>query len=202
MISYIKGSLEHIGEDTIVIDNNGRGYEIRIPFSVIPELPPIGEEIKIHTYLYVREDAMLLYGFLSGDDLDVFKKLLTVNGIGPKGALGILSTVTPDELRFAIIADDDKTIAKAPGIGKKTAQRLIIDLKDKLKLKDYENSVSNEVNTNNMTEGLHDIRNEAIQALISLGYTNTEAVKVVRNIKDYNTVEDIIKQALKQLAIL
>lgn len=201
MVSYIKGTLEFVGEDIIIIEANQIGYEIRIPLSMISNLPSVGDTIKIHTYLYVREDAMMLYGFITKDDLDVFKKLITVNGIGPKGALGILSTITPDELRFAIIADDVKTISKAPGIGKKTAQKLILDLKDKLKLKDYTDALSAEVsdtyvNTNS------DLRNDAIQALVSLGYTSTEAVKAIRTIEimETTTVEDIIKAALKKLA--
>lgn len=197
MISYIKGKLEYIGEDLIVVDNNDIGYEIRIPLSVISNLPHIGEDIKIYTYLYVREDAMILFGFLSMDDIDVFKKLLSVNGIGPKGALGILSTIAPDDLRYAIICDDVAAISKAPGIGKKTAQKLILDLKDKLKLKDYTEAISSEVE-NAVTNT--DNKNEAIQALIALGYNNTEAVKAIRHIKEYTSTEDLIKKALKELA--
>lgn len=164
-------------------------------------LPSIGENVKMHTYLYVREDAMLLYGFLTRDDLEVFKKLITVNGIGPKGALGVLSTITPDELRFAVIADDVKTISKAPGIGKKTAQKLILELKDKLKLKDYMDNVSAEVDDSQVPLS-STVKNDAIAALVALGYTSTEAVKAVRtiNITETTTVEDIIKGALGKLA--
>ena len=200
MISYIKGTLEYIGEDFIIIESQNIGYEIKISMSAIQNLPSIGESIKIHTYLYVREDAMLLYGFLTRDDLEIFKKLITVNGIGPKGALGVLSTITPDELRFAIIADDVKTISKAPGIGKKTAQKLILELKDKLKLKDYMDSVTTEVD-NSVTLSSN-IKNDAISALVTLGYTSTEAVKVIRtiNITETTTIEEIIKSALGKLA--
>ena len=203
MISYIKGILEYVGEDFIIIESNNIGYEIRIPLSVISHLPMIGNDIKIHTYLYVREDAMLLYGFITRDDLEVFKKLITVNGIGPKGALGILSTITPDELRFAIIADDVGTISKAPGIGKKTAQKLILDLKDKLKLKDYTDSVASEIDQVR-TDSVSDIRNDAIGALVSLGYSSTEAVKVIRSVDmtQITTVEELIKAGLKKLSTL
>lgn len=200
MISYIKGTLDYIGEDFIIIESQNIGYEIKISMSAIQNLPSIGESIKIHTYLYVREDAMLLYGFLTRDDLEIFKKLITVNGIGPKGALGVLSTITPDELRFAIIADDVKTISKAPGIGKKTAQKLILELKDKLKLKDYMDSVTTEVDDSVTLPS--NIKNDAISALVTLGYTSTEAVKVIRtiNITETTTIEEIIKSALGKLA--
>ncbi|GKX30052.1 Holliday junction ATP-dependent DNA helicase RuvA [Vallitalea longa] len=201
MISYIKGTLEYIGDDFIIIEAQNIGYEIKISISAMQNLPSIGESVKMHTYLYVREDAMLLYGFLTRDDLEVFKKLITVNGIGPKGALGVLSTITPDELRFAVIADDVKTISKAPGIGKKTAQKLILELKDKLKLKDYMDNVSSEVDNSQVTLS-STVKNDAIAALVALGYTSTEAVKAVRtvNITETTTVEEIIKGALGKLA--
>lgn len=202
VISYIKGTLEYIGDDSIIVDVGGIGYEIRIPMSAMQSLPSIGEVVKMHTYLYVRDDAMLLYGFITRDDLEVFKKLITVSGIGPKGALGVLSTITPDELRFAIIADDVKTISKAPGIGKKTAQKLIIELKDKLKLKDYVDSISSEVNEQGQMALTSDVKNDAIAALVALGYSSTEAVKAVRllAISESTTVEEVIKGALGKLA--
>lgn len=202
MIAYIKGILELIGEDSIIIDFNNMGYEIKIPLSILPQLPSIGAEVKIFTYLYVREDAMLLYGFLTSDDLNVFKLLLTVNGIGPKGALAILSALTPDALRFAVVTGDDIAISKAPGIGKKTAQRLIIDLKDKLKLRDYGDVISKEAQAYTLNLEMNDSIHEAIAALITLGYSNTEAVKATKGLNEYNNVEDILKHALKQLARL
>lgn len=202
MIAYVKGTLEAVGDDCIIIDNNNLGYEVRIPTSLIPQLPGIGEEMKIFTYLYVREDAMQLYGFVSEDDLNVFKLLLTVSGIGPKGALGILSSLSADQLRYAILMNDDTAITKAPGVGKKTAQRLIIDLKDKLKMKDFDNLTAPESLSPTHNANLSDMMSEAVQALISLGYSNSEAVKVTKAIKTYDCVEDILKQALKQLARL
>jgi Holliday junction DNA helicase RuvA len=202
LISYIKGTLEFIGDDFIIIESGSIGYEIKISMSTIQNLPCISENIKMYTYLYVREDAMLLYGFMTRDDLEVFKKLITVNGIGPKGALGVLSTITPDELRFAIIADDVKTISRAPGIGKKTAQKLILELKDKLKLKDYSDSVGAEIEDNSQLALTSNAKNDAIAALVSLGYTSTEAIKAVRmlEIAETTTAEDIIKGALGKLA--
>lgn len=202
MIAYIKGTLELINEDSIIMDNNGLGYEIKIPLSILPELPAIGDTFKAFTYLYVREDAMMLYGFLSQDDLNIFKLLLTVNGIGPKGALAILSAMSTDALRMAVISGDDNAIAKAPGVGKKTAQRLIIDLKDKLKFSDFDHF--NQSNATNIGQTFieKDMISEAIAALITLGYSNSEAVKATKGLKDVDTVEEVLKHALKQLARL
>lgn len=199
MIAYVKGRLETVGEDYIIVDQGGIGYEIKVPASLFGMLPQIGEEVKIHTYLYVREDAMVLYGFWTEDDLFVFKLLLTVSGIGPKGALAILSAVTPNELRFAVVTNDDKTIAKAPGIGKKTAQKLILDLKDKLKVKDFAKATEMEISQANIPVQM-DIASEAIAALAALGYSQSEATKVVYSIKGCETVEELLKASLKALA--
>ncbi|WP_312494638.1 Holliday junction branch migration protein RuvA [Anaerosporobacter sp.] len=205
MISFIKGELDSIYEDGIVIENGGIGYDIKVPLSVMNELPSTGEEVKIYTYLYVREDILCLYGFLSRDDLQVFKLLITVNGIGPKGALGILSTISPDDLRFAVLADDAKAIAKAPGIGAKTASKLILELKDKLKLEDaFEQKLSKVSMDSPGAASETNAKNEAIQALVALGYTNTEALKAVRGIEitpDMET-EDILKLSLKKISLL
>lgn len=206
MISYIKGELAEVMEQTIVLECSGIGYEIAVPLSTLSELPPAGNEVKIHTYLYVREDAVNLYGFLTKEDLYVFKLLIGVNGIGPKGALGILSAITPDELRFAILADDVKTIAKAPGIGNKTAQKLIIELKDKLKLSDvFEQSLESGAKSVKLSENADmDIRSEAVQALASLGYSLSEATKAVGKVEidSETTVEQLLKAALKKISII
>lgn len=202
MISYIKGELTEVFEEIIVVESNGIGYNVRVPASLLSRIPMVGTELKVFTYLYVREDAMNLYGFLTRDDLDIFKLLITVNGIGPKGALGILSTITPDELRFAVLADDVKLISSAPGIGSKTAQKLIIELKDKLKLEDaFEKKL-----THNNEELLHnsDGKNEAIQALVALGYGSAEAIKAVKQVEELENKdsESILKEALKKLTFL
>ncbi len=205
MYSYIKGELsEIVAENHIVVENGGIGYNIYIPGQVLSLLPGVGEEVKIYTYLCVREDAFILYGFLTRDDLNVFKLLIGVSGIGPKGALAILSVMSTDDLRFAVLSDDAKAIAKAPGVGNKTAQRLIIELKDKLSLEDaFEQKLSHtqEAVSGN---GLKGIRNEAVEALVSLGYSSSEALKVLRDIEitEDSSVEDILKQALKQMAFL
>lgn len=206
MISYIKGELTEVSEEGIIIEANGLGYEVRMPLSSLDGLPKTGSTIKIYTYLYVREDAIGLFGFLTRDDLKVFKLLITVNGIGPKGALGILSAITPDDLRFAVLSDDVKTIAKAPGIGSKTASKLIIELKDKLKLEDaFEQKLMNQLEGQMQIQGAGtvaaDVRKEAIEALVVLGYSPTDAAKVVRSveIKAEMTAEDILKLSLKSL---
>ena len=131
MIAYVKGIVADIAEDNAVIEVNGMGYNVRISADTAARMPGVGETVKLYTYTSVREDAIQLFGFLSGNDLAVFKKCITVNGIGPKGALAILSVLDADSLRFAIMSGDVKTICKAPGIGARTAERLILELKDK-----------------------------------------------------------------------
>ena len=125
MISFVKGKVADISENSLVVENGGIGYEIYMTGQDLRKAR-VGEEKKINTFLYVREDILQLYGFFSKDDLGMFRLLLGVNGVGPKGALGILSGISADELRFAVLSDDVKTISKAPGIGKKTAQKMIL----------------------------------------------------------------------------
>lgn len=203
MISYIKGELAEVYEDMIVLENQNMGYNIRVPASVAAQMPRVGEEVKVYTYLYVREDAINLFGFLTRDDLNIFKMLLNVSGIGPKGALGILSTITPDDLRFAVLSDDVNTIKSCPGIGAKTAQKLIIELKDKINLEEtFETAMQN-----NQVSGGADImsvRDDAIQALVALGYSSREAIAAVKRIDDVENKdsEQVLKEALRQLAIL
>lgn len=203
MYSYIRGPLAEVEFDHVVIDVYGVGYTIYIPTNCIEYLPGIGEECKIHTYLYVREDAMMLYGFLTKDDLDLFKQLISVSGIGPKGALGILSALSADDLRFAILAGDSKAIAKAPGIGAKTAQRVILELKDKMSLEDaFEKKLDHEkvmvASANNQ------VKNDAVLALTALGYSSTESLKAVSKVEitDDMDVEAVLKLALKQMAFI
>ena len=198
MISYIKGELADVFDGGIVVEANGIGYGIFISGRVANLLPPMGSEVKIHTYLNVREDAMQLFGFLTRDDLEIFRLLIGVNGIGPKGALGILSALSADELRFAVIAGDVKAITKAPGIGKKTAERLLIELKDKLSAEEVlERSVSG---GGEWTENETDVQKEAVQALVALGYSSTESMQAVKKTGLQNaSVEEILKQALKKM---
>jgi len=204
MISFVKGQLCEIRENSMILEVGGIGYHIFAPLSTIERLPSVGDTVKIYTYLYVREDALNLYGFITQDDLHVFKLLITVNGIGPKGALGILSVLTTDDLRFAVLSDDSKTIAKAPGIGSKTASKLILELKDKLKLEDaFEQRLEQSLLNKSQVSDAKDIRNEAIQALVALGYSNTDASKAVRMVEltEDITVEDILKRSLKNISL-
>ena len=204
MYAYIKGILAEITEDAIIVENQGIGYEIAVPGQVFDYLPSVGEEVKIYTYHYVREDAILLYGFLTKEDVRIFKMLIGVSGIGPKGALSILSVLSTDDLRFAILGDDAKAIAKAPGVGAKTAQRVIIELKDKLSLEDaFEQKLANQAQKAELNPAVG-VKNEALLALTSLGYSQSEALKVLQGIEisPDDQVEDVLKMALKQMAFL
>ena len=204
MIAFITGELCDAGQDTIVVACHGIGYEIQIPVSVAQVLPDPGNVVKIYTYTYVREDALGLFGFLTQDDLKIFKLLITVNGVGPKAALAILSAMTADELRFAILAEDAKAIAKAPGIGPKTAKRMIIELKDKLNLESMiEGHGDAEMSLSDPGDAAANVRDEVIMALTALGYGNTEAVRAVRAVSgaDEMDSETLLKQALKKIMI-
>lgn len=203
MYSYIKGELVEILDDIIVVEAGQIGYNIHIPASMIDNFTGTGQEVKIYTYLQVKEDDMQLYGFLTRDDLNIFKLLLGVNGIGPKGALAVLSVMTPDDLRFAVLGEDSKAIAKAPGIGNKTAQRVILELKDKLSLEDaFEAKTAHVADAN--TNSLSSVKNEAVQALVALGYSSSEALKAINGVEltEDITVEEVLKEALKQMAFL
>jgi Holliday junction DNA helicase RuvA len=201
MIGYLKGELAEIKESYVVLEVGNIGYEVYLPTSAIMELPSKGSTIKLYTYLHVREDAIGLFGFLTKDDLEMFKLLITVNGIGPKGALGILSAISADEIRFAVLAEDVKTIAKAPGIGNKTASKLILELKDKFKLEDaFEQRILNKEEKQSGS-GIFGKREEAIQALTVLGYSGSEALKIVNqiDINETMTSEEILKLCLKKM---
>lgn len=201
MIGYLKGELAEIKESYIVLEVGNIGYEVYLPTNAIMNLPSLGSTMKLYTYLHVREDAIGLFGFLSKDDLEMFKLLITVNGIGPKGALGILSSISADEIRFAVLAEDVKTIAKAPGIGNKTASKLILELKDKFKLETaFEQRMMNQMQSND-TSGIVSKREEAAQALTVLGYSGTDALKIVNqiDITEEMTSEEILKQCLKKM---
>lgn len=201
MISYISGKLVYVEEERVIVDTQGIGYGIYMSGQSIACLPPVGETVKIHTYLNVREDAMKLYGFLTRDDLYVFQLLIGVSGIGPKGGLSILSVLSPDELRFAVMANDAKAIAKAPGIGKKTAEKLIIELKDKLRLEDLLEREPEENHPSSVSTVANQIQLDAVQALVALGYGNAESMKAVKKVEvqEDTTVEEVLKLALKNI---
>ncbi len=206
MYAYLKGTLEEIAEDNIVVEVANIGYNVKVSTTTTEVLPGIGSEVKIYTYTLVREDSFSLYGFLTRDDLEIFKKLITVNGIGPKGGLAILSVMNADALRFAIMAGDAKSIAKAPGVGNKTAERVILDLRDKISfedtlhglggpVEDAGSTLTGSAGTDNM------MRKEAIEALVALGYSASDATSAVKKVEvtEDTTVESILKAALKHM---
>ena len=202
MISYVKGPLVDIFEDTVIIEAGYIGLEIHVPFSVLDRLPGSGMETILYTNLQVREDGLCLYGFLNRQDLRMFKQLISVSGIGPKGALGVLSAMTPDDLRVAIISGDAKAISRAPGIGVKTAQRVILDLKDKIDMADVLPAQFAAAEGPEISAG--GVAKEAIEALVALGYSQTEANRAVGKVEvsDDMTSEDVLKASLKHLAFL
>ena len=199
MFSYFKGSLEEINVDFVVVENNGIGYKIFVPASVINSFPARGSEIKLFTYLHVKDDGLSLYGFLDKDSLELFRQLLGVSGVGPKGALGILSVLSPNDLRTAVLSQDAKAISKSPGIGTKTAQKVIIDLKDKVSIDDIV-----PVDDMPVADGALNVsgaKNDAIEALTALGYSVKEAKSAVMKVEDDENyaVEDYLKMALKYM---
>lgn len=204
MISYIRGELCDIEEQKAIVDVNGVGYGIYMPQQALSLLLPMGQQVKIHTYLNIREDAMQLFGFLTKEDLNVFRLLIGVNGIGPKAGLNILSCLSPDELRFAVLSGDAKAISATPGIGKKTAEKLILELKDKLNIEDMLEHAAHGGDSEDLASGTDTASNtmqaEAVQALTALGYGSAESLRAVKKSSpECSSVEDILKEALKFL---
>lgn len=202
MIAYIKGTVEEVLEDRVILEAGNMGYNIFMPMGAVEHLLHKGQEIKIHTYLNVKEDALQLFGFLTRDDLNTFKLLLGVNGIGPKAALGVLSGLSADELRFAVLADDVKTISRAPGIGKKTAQKLILELKDKFNIQEALEMKAEHVQVQGTGEAdLSDVKKEAVEALTALGYSGADALRAVKKVEltPDMSVETLLKMALKNM---
>ena len=201
MIGYVKGILEEIEEDCVIVDVNGLGIRILTGGALASQMLVPGSEVKIYTYTYVKEDAFQLYGFISKDELSLFKKLITVSGIGPKGAASILSAFSAEDLRYAIYAGDIKTISKAPGIGKKTAERLVLELKDKVELDYQADTLMGQLADETVGSTEPNNRKDAIDALTALGYSSIDAAKAVKQ-ADPNAdmdAEDILKAALKYL---
>jgi len=204
MIGYVKGTLEEIEENAVILDVGGMGIRVYISGGFLCQLPSYGTEMKIYTYTNVKEDSFTLYGFRNKDELELFKKLISVSGIGPKGGLAILSVMSADDLRFAIYSGDVKSISKAPGIGKKTAERVVLELKDKVSLAD--NSADNllseigRADDNAMSE-FAGKRKDAIDALTALGYSGTDAARAVKQVNptEEMSVEEILKASLRFL---
>ncbi len=210
MIHFIHGTLSDVAEGLVVVEAAGVGYGIHVPASVIGALPPIGEDIKIYTYFSLTQNGVDLYGFLSPEDRAMFTMLLTVSGIGPKGALGILSALTPDDLRMAIVTGDSKAISRAPGVGNKTAQRVVLELKDKLDASEVFSSALDHGHGGaaavdaGAAAGVYGAQKEAVEALVALGYSNVEASRAVKKVElsEGMTVDQILKASLKNLNFL
>ena len=196
MYAYIYGQIIEKEPENLVVEANQIGYNIHIAPGMVPRFPEVGQMAKIYTYTSVREDAFWLYGFTSKDELNLFKLLITVSGIGPKGAMGILSVMDVETLRLAILSQDAKTIAKAPGVGAKSASRIVLELKDKVKPEDVIGSSQSEDSS-----AASVIRQEASEALVALGYTVSDAYRVLQQIEitDETIVEDVIKAALRKM---
>ncbi len=198
MFAYIKGSLEVKTTGYVVIDVNGVGYKIFMSETAIEKIGEIGEIVKVHTYLRVREDDMSLYGFNTNEELRMFELLLQVSGIGAKSAITILSNITPSSFALAVITNDVAKIKALPGIGPKTAQRIILELKDKIKT---EEAISEDKSININEQVIDNEKiSEAISALQVLGYSRKEIEKAIQKVDNSLTVEEIIKIGLKNLA--
>lgn len=199
MISYLRGTLIENTIEYTVLEVGGIGYKVLTPATVALSLNQTGSEIKLFTYLHVREDILQLYGFLQKEDLNSFELLLSVSGIGPKGALAILSFLSSERLYSAILNEDIGLLSKVPGIGKKTAQRMVLELKDKVKKLSIGTDIAQKDEIPSLYEEFED---DAIEALIALGYQRNEAVKAVGKAKgsEYKNSQDLIKGALKELA--
>ncbi len=201
MIYYIRGILTEYTEEGVVLEAGGVGYQITVPTSLLAELPSPGEEVKLYTYYQVAEDAEKLFGFATREERTLFTQLIKVNGIGPRLAVSVMSVMSPDALRLAVISGDVKAIAQAPGMGKKTAEKLILELKDKIDAAQVLNAVQPPA-AGGSAVVLSDAFSEAVAALQSLGYSSSEALKTVRSLDaaDDWTVDEILQAAFRKLA--
>ena len=198
MYAYIYGKIIEKEPENLIIEAGSIGYNIHIAPGMVSRFPEIGQMAKVYTYTSVREDAFWLYGFTSKDELNLFKLLITVSGIGPKGAMGILSVMDVDTLRLAILSQDAKMIAKAPGVGAKSASRIVLELKDKVKPEDVIGQAAKEEGESSAATI---VRQEASEAMVALGYTVSDAYRVLQQIEitDRTTVEEVIKAALRRM---
>lgn len=201
MYAYMRGIVRDVRDDNMILEVNNIGYNIKISPAAMERIPVIGDETIVYTYTCVREDTFCLYGFSSQDDLEIFKKLITVNGIGPKGGQAILSVMSADDLRFAIVSGDSKAIAKAPGVGPKTAERVILDLRDKVSIEESLERLAAPGEAVAAGNATGETAKEAIQALAALGYSVSEATKAVKQVAGVENmdVEAILKAALKMM---
>lgn len=201
MIAYIRGELAEKTENSVVIECGGIGYEVIVPGKVLENLPGCGAQVKLYTYMQVREDGVSLFGFLEREERFIFRLLIGVSGIGPKGAVGILSALSVDDLRFAVLAEDEKTISKAPGIGTKTAKKMILELKDKFRLEDAFEQKLLRAEKEEQGENLYrQVVLETIQALEALGFSGAQAKRMVNSVEgaEKMTVDEMLRAALKK----
>jgi len=197
LYEYIKGEFKGMHKDYIVIENNGIGYKIFTSGSTLSNMPKIDETALIFIEQVVRQDFIGLYGFITKEELEMFKLLLTINGVGSKAALSLLSISTVKRLKYAVFTEDEKTLIRAPGIGKKTAQRIILELKDKIKVEDVE--IEDLKGDNAEDKAFKNIQEEVVEALLSLGYTKREVESALKSLKPSDSVETMIKDCLKYL---
>lgn len=198
MFNYLSGTLAQIGKDFVVLDNRGIGWQLSVPTTVLSQLQTVGKEIKLFTFMLVREDDLQLYGFLNAEELMLFKMLLSVSGVGPKAALGVLSTLSVMDFYLSVMNENIKVLTSVPGIGPKSAKRLVVELKEKVAALGTPGSVAiTSYSAGVLPEPLQD----ALQALLSLGYSGTEAQTTLQNIagRENMTTEQLLKSALSQI---
>jgi len=200
MIGFIRGVLAEKGAGYIIVDVNGVGYEVFVPANSGAYMASEGQEVMVYTAMMVREDDVSLYGFSRKGELDAFKKLITVSGVGAKAGISILSAFTLEQLQQAIVFEDAKSLTKANGIGKKTAERIVLELKDKFSAEGQDGQVQTSETLMSDETGVANGRAEAVNALIALGYTRGEATSALASVKETDlTAEEYIRQALKKL---
>ena len=198
MIGRLRGTLAEKQPPHVIIDINGLGYELEVPMTTLYRLPSVGEPVTLHTHLVVREDAHLLYGFFEKRERELFRELIRLNGVGPKLALALMSGLEVDELVRCVQAQDTSVLVRIPGVGKKTAERLLVELKDRFKAWETVPGMSTLVVEPRMGGAVSSAENDAVSALISLGYKPQEASRAVSAIKeDGLSSEDMIRRALK-----
>lgn len=201
MYAYIKGVFESVRGDNIIVENNGIGYKIYMPLLLQGRIGHIGDTVCVYTYHYVREDAIALYGFPEPEDQDMFELLLTVSGIGPKIAISVVETLRPSELALAVISGDVKKLCSVKGLGKKSAERIVLELKDKLKNFDVEDVASSaDAASFPSSMGQSEVE-DCTSALVVLGYPASDASRAARKVyEDGKNVEQMIREALRLLA--
>ncbi|MBO6282949.1 MAG: Holliday junction branch migration protein RuvA [Pseudobutyrivibrio sp.] len=205
MFAYIRGTLADIDENIVVVENNGIGYSVSSSMNTIRMLPNIGSEVKLNTKLIPKEDSLTLYGFYDKEELKMFELLLSVSGIGPKGALAILSSMTVSDIQFAVAGGDAKAFAAAPGVGKKTAERVIIDLKDKVDIIGaFEAKITSDLSGTKKVAPVTTVKEEVLEALVALGYSASNAARALdkMTITDSTTTEQLLSDTLKQMSFL